>query len=76
MRSDPDRTEVIATELPEWEATSLVEFLRDRGIDAFAGGTHVAALHPPFLAGFAAEVFVRGSQAEQARQAVEEFQRG
>ena len=76
MTHDPYSTEVIAGDLTEWEATSLVDFLRERGIDAHPGGTHVAALCPPFRPGFAAHVFVKQTDAEQARKAVEEFRLG
>ncbi len=75
MAEDPNSPLVVAEDLSEPEAMALVAHLRGLGFDAKPWGTNVAALCLPFTGGFSAQVVVKQSEAQQARNAVDEFQR-
>jgi hypothetical protein len=74
MAEDPNSPVVVARDLAEPEALALVAHLRGLGFEAQPWGTNVAALCLPFTAGFSAQVVVKQSEAESARNAVDEFQ--
>ena len=75
MTPDPNNPTVIADNLSHSEAESLVAYLQDRGFDATVWGANVAALEAVFAGSLSAQVVVRQSEAERAREAVNEFQR-
>ena len=75
MTSDPNNPEVVASQLTELEAMAIVDYLRERGFDAHPSGANVAALYGTFRPLQSAHVVVRQSEAEQARKAIDDFQR-
>lgn len=73
METDPSTPEIIADRLNEQEATILVGFLREQGIDAHPWGAHIAGVYGKGVPRECMQVVVRHADAAQARQAVDDF---
>jgi len=75
MTSDPNSPEVVASELSEPEATALISYLCARGFEARPCGSEPEAVDATFVPGEGVKVVVKQSDAERARQAVDQFRR-
>jgi hypothetical protein len=73
MKTDDSSPEIIASRLTEQEATILVEYLREQGIDAQPWGTHIAGIFGEGVPRECMQVVVRTSDADSARRALETF---
>ena len=75
MTTDPDSPHVVASRLTEQEASTLIDHLREHGIEAQAWGTHLAAIYGQVAPRDCVEIVVRQSEVKRAKNVVEKFQR-
>ena len=75
MTTDPDGPEIIVGRLTELEASEIVSFLTERGIEARMLGTQLASVYGEVAPRDCVQIVVRQSESERARRALDEFQR-